>query len=819
MQNSDILNAIESIDDIKNIIPKRLPILPLRDVVVFPNMIFPVLIGRDSSLKAIAAVNDKEKFIFLSTQIKPEINDPSFADIHKHGTIAKILQVLRLPNNLYKVLVEGICQGEILAKVENKEYLEAEITEQKIIYKKDERELTAIMRTAGTMFADYVKMSPFLQTDIITSYDNIIDPIQKLYFAAANIRANVKDKLELLSQRELKKQYYALTQMLGSEIELQAIELEIGEKIQSSIQKTQKRYIIQEQIRTLQKELGEDNENSADVEALLKDIEKAELPEAVIAKVEEEMSRLKKMPTISPEYSLIRTYIEWLIQVPWTQVSEDNYSIKLVKDTLDHDHYGLEQPKNRIMEYIAILNLAGDLKRQILCFCGPPGTGKTSLAGSIARALGRKFIRVSLGGVRDEAEIRGHRRTYVGALPGKIIQAMKKAGTVNPVILLDEIDKMSMDFRGDPSSALLEVLDPEQNYTFQDHYLEVEYDLSNVLFITTANVRYDIPLPLLDRMEVIELHSYMDYEKLEIAKQYILPKLIKEYSMQDFNLTFDDEALLKIITQYTRESGVRNLERQISTVLRKLSSEIVQEYQSKSKAKTNRALKDNRFFKKSVQEQTFLIDNVAIEKYLKSPKFKEKESINEDKIGVATGMAWTQVGGDVMPVEVSIMPGAEKLTLTGKLGDVMKESAQAALSYVRSNFRALQVPKDFYSQKEIHIHVPEGAIPKDGPSAGITMTMALISAATNMPVRGDTSMTGEVTLRGKVLAIGGLKEKLLAAKKNLIKQVVLPKDNKSDVLDLEAAVTDNLEIIFVESIEEAMPYVFRNWKQEVTVQK
>jgi ATP-dependent Lon protease len=807
MNDNDILSAIESIDDIKNVIPKQLPILPLRDVVIFPNMIFPVLIGREASLNAVAYVADNDKFIFLSTQKNPDVNDPGFADIHQEGTIAKVLQVLKLPNQLYKVLVEGICQAEIVAKVDNKKFLEAEVKETKQTYQKDDRELTAIMRTAGDMFADYVKRSPMLQTDIVTSYDNILDPIQRLYFAAANVRANVKDKMDLLAQRELKKQYYILTKMLGSEIELQEIELEIGEKLQDSIQTTQKKYIIQEQIRTLQKELGEEG-MSPEIEELKKAVEEADMPEAALTKANEEITKLMKTPTMSPEYALGRTYIEWLSQVPWKKMSEDNFSIQKVMETLNEDHFGLKEPKDRILEYIAILNLAGNLRKQILCFAGPPGTGKTSLARSIAKALGREFVRFSLGGVRDEAEIRGHRRTYVGALPGKIVQSMKKAGTVNPVILLDEIDKMSMDFRGDPSAALLEVLDPEQNNNFQDHYLEVDYDLSNVLFITTANVKFDIPLPLIDRMEVIELNSYTKEEKLEISKRHIIPKIIKDYSMENFSIDFRDEAIAKVIEQYTKEPGVRNLERQLSAVLRKMSTEVVADYQKSLKTKSSKSLQKNRIFKKKVEEQEFVIDEKMVEKYLKAPKFKDKPEELEDMVGAVKGLAWTQVGGDVMPVEATLMPGSEKLILTGKLGDVMKESAQAALSYVRSNTEKLKVPEDFYLKKDIHIHVPEGAIPKDGPSAGITMTMAIISAAAKRPIFGDIAMTGEVTLRGQILPIGGIKEKLLAAKKNKMRLVLVPKENEGDVMNLEDGVRDGIDIVFVSSIDDALPHVF-----------
>ncbi|MDQ1265345.1 MAG: ATP-dependent Lon protease [Bacteroidota bacterium] len=539
------------------------------------------------------------------------------------------------------------------------------------------------------------------------------------------------------------------------------------------------------------------------------------MPKHAKDKATEEFERLKKTPTMSPEYAVNRTYLELLCSVPWNKRTQDNLDIEHVRKILDEDHFDLEKPKERILEFIAILNLAGQLRRQILCLVGPPGVGKTSLAKSIARALDRQFVRFSLGGVRDEAEIRGHRRTYVGAMPGKIIQAMKKAGTVNPLILLDEVDKMSMDFRGDPSSALLEVLDPEQNVAFNDHYLEVDYDLSNVMFITTANVRYDIPVPLQDRMEIIEISSYLDPEKLEIAKRHIIPKLRQEFGLDKINIDLSDDAILKIIREYTREAGVRNMERSIASVLRKTAKEIVQEFDSKRQKgngsgehEIREALKDNIEFQKLIEKRVFVIDEKKIEDHLKAPKYKEKKENKEPKIGVVTGLAWTSVGGDILPVEVTIMPGAEKLTLTGKLGDVMKESATAALSYIRSNYKELGIPENFNKKKEIHIHVPEGAIPKDGPSAGITMAIAMISAATGKAIRGDIAMTGEITLRGNVLPIGGLNEKLLAAKRSGIMTVLIPMENERDIEDINEIIKKDLKIVPVKHINDALPFAF-----------
>ncbi len=518
------------------------------------------------------------------------------------------------------------------------------------------------------------------------------------------------------------------------------------------------------------------------------------MPKAVREKAFEELNKLKKIPPSSPETTVIRNYLDWLCDVPWYKKTKDNLDIKNVRKILDEDHFGLEKPKDRIVEHIAVLNLVKEMKGQILCFVGPPGVGKTSLGKSIARALGRKFVRISLGGVRDEAEIRGHRRTYIGSMPGKIIQSMKKAGTVNPVMLLDEIDKMSMDFRGDPSSAMLEVLDPEQNHSFMDHYLDTEYDLSKVMFITTANVRYNIPLPLQDRMEIIELPGYLEFEKLEIAKRHIIPKQLKAHGLDKFDVGFTDEALKKIIKEYTAEAGVRNLEREIATNLRKTARDII--------------LKQSGNGKKSKKKIKYIIDEKKIEENLGVPKFKQSKIAKEPQIGSVTGLAWTSVGGDILPVECTIMSGAEKLTLTGQLGEVMRESAQAALSYLRSNAKELGIPQNFYKNKEIHIHLPEGAIPKDGPSAGITMAMAMYSSITKKPAKCDVAMTGEITLRGNILAIGGLNEKLLAAKQSGIKKVLIPQENVKDLSEIKNEVKDGLEIIPIKTIKEAIPHVF-----------
>jgi ATP-dependent Lon protease len=839
-KKEDLLSAFETEEKTLSNIPKKLSVLPLKDVVIFPYMIFPVLIGRNSSLKSVAEAMERDKYMFVTAQKDPYVEEPKFEDLYDYGTIVRILQVLRLPNNLLKVLVEGMAQGKIKRRYSKKEYLEAEIERLNFQEDDSDNEFDALSQKAGLLFTEYVKREPGIPHDMIIAYDGIIDNVQKLYFGAANVRSKIENKQKILNKFTLKEQYFEFITILSSEIELQRLEEEISKKVNEAIQKSQRKYFIQEQIRALQHEMGDDEDALPELTLIREMIQKANLPEQAKAKANEEFERLRKTPTLSPEFSVNRNYIEWLTQLPWVQTTEDIFDIKHVKQILDDDHFDLEKPKERILEFIAVLNIAGKLKRQILCFVGPPGVGKTSLGKSIARAMGRKFIRFSLGGVRDEAEIRGHRRTYIGALPGKIIQSMKKAGTINPVILLDEIDKMSMDFRGDPSSALLEVLDPEQNFAFNDHYLEVDYDLSNVLFITTANVRYDIPLPLLDRMEIIELNSYIDPEKLQIAKKHIVPKLKEEYGLNNLQIDFTDEAILKMIREYTRESGVRNLEREIASIFRKLSKEIVEDYFTKlseknieikglETGKNNDEIIDEKFklqllcnspeFNNQLAKRIFKIDEERIEHYLKSPRFKDKKEKLEDKVGVVTGLAWTSVGGDTLPIEVTIMPGTEKLTLTGKLGDVMKESAMAAFSFLRSNYETLKLKENFAKNKEIHIHVPEGAIQKDGPSAGITMGIALLSAASGKAVKGDVAMTGEITLRGNILPIGGLKEKLLAAKRYGIKTVIIPDENLRDLVDISDDVKSGLEIRPVKHFFEALPIVFNDFETIMPVMK
>ena len=796
-QTDDLVKKESKENNLVDEIPSILPILPLRDIVIFPYMIFPVLVGREQSINAANYALENTKYIFLSTQKKSSIEDPKPTDFYLEGTVAKIVQILKLPNGLLKILVDGLLQARIIEFTDRKEFFEGKV---EVIIPETivDHEMNALMRQMSQLFKDYVKISRNVPNETIAAFDNIEEPDRKVFYAAANINQSIEIKQNILSKYILKEQFYEVIKILNSEIDILKIEKEIDNKVQENIAKTQRKFIIQEQIKILQDELGDDEESTSEFAKIRDQIVKAKMPKEVEAKALEEFNKLKKTPTMSPESTVIRNYLDWLVDIPWSKRTKDNLSIKHVQKILDEDHFGLEKPKERIIEHIAVLNLVKHMKGQILCFVGPPGVGKTSLGKSIARALGRNFIRISLGGVRDEAEIRGHRKTYIGSMPGKIIHSMKKAGTVNPVILLDEIDKMSMDFRGDPSSAMLEVLDPEQNNSFNDHYIEVDYDLSQVMFITTANVRYNIPLPLQDRMEIIELPGYLDYDKLEIAKRHILPKQLIAHGIENKNVTFSDEAIKKIISEYTREAGVRNLERELATVCRKVARDIVVKESANGKV---------------LKPHKQVIDETRIEDYLKTPRFRSHRHSKLNKVGSVTGLAWTSVGGEILTVDVTIMNGGGKLTLTGQLGNVMKESAHAGLSYLRSKAKHLGLNPDFFKGKEIHIHLPEGAIPKDGPSAGITMAMAMLSAVSGIPASNSIAMTGEITLTGSLLAIGGLNEKLLAAKRNDIKTILIPKDNEIDLKEMPEKVKEGLKIIPIAKLEEAIPYVFPDMKK------
>ncbi len=788
---SEIEVAEQKETSIVDSLPEILPILPLRDIVIFPYMIFPVLVGREQSIRAANYALDKTKYIFLSTQKKSNIEEPKKEDIYLEGTIAKIVQILKLPNGLMKILVDGLLQGKIIEFTQNKEFFEARVEVILSPFEND-HEMNALVRQMSQLFKDYVKISRNIPNETIAAFENIEEPDRKLFYVSANINQSIEVKQVILQKFDLKEQYYEVIKILNSEIDILKIEKEIDNKVQENIAKTQRKFIIQEQIKILQDELGDEEDSSPEFLKMRDQIKKAKMPKEAESKAIEELNKLKKTPPMSPESTVIRNYLDWLIEVPWSKKTKDLLDIRHVQKILDEDHFGLEKPKERIIEHIAVLNLVKQMRGQILCFVGPPGVGKTSLGKSIARALGRNFVRISLGGIRDEAEIRGHRRTYIGSMPGKIIQSMKKAGSINPVMLLDEIDKMSMDFRGDPSSAMLEVLDPEQNYTFNDHYIEVDYDLSQVMFITTANVRYNIPLPLQDRMEIIELPGYLEFEKLEIAKRHIVPKQLEAHGLINKNVTMNDEAILKIISDYTREAGVRNLERELASVCRKLARDIVIKESSNGRKKISK----------------FMVDEDKVEDYLKVPRYRHLTHNKEKRVGSVTGLAWTSVGGEILSVDVTLMNGTGKLTLTGQLGNVMKESAQAALSYIRSKAKELGLTPNFFHGKEVHIHLPEGAIPKDGPSAGITMAMALYSAISGKKASNDVAMTGEITLRGNILPIGGLIEKLLAAKRNDIKTVLIPDGNTIDLKEISDKVKDGLKIIPISQIEDAIPYVF-----------
>ena len=773
-------------------IPNQLPVLPLRDVVVFPYMIFPVLVGRESSLKAVNEALERDKFIFLAAQKNSVTEEPGIEDIYHEGTIAKIIQILKLPNGLMKILVDGVVQAAVKRFITNGKFLEAEL---RINFEHVamDSELDALLRHTSSLFAEYVHLNRNVPSEVLLAFENTKDVQRKVFYIASNILQTVDVKQKVLQIVNTRDQLHELIRILNSENDVLKIEKEIDSKVHDNIAKSQRKFFIQEQIRILQDELG-DEESSPELIKLRDDIKKAKMPKAVEEKAMEEYVKLRKTPALSPESTVIRGYLDWMVSVPWHKRTKDNLNVGHVKSILDEDHFGLDKPKDRILEHIAVLNLVREMKGQILCFVGPPGVGKTSLAKSIARGLGRKLVRISLGGVRDEAEIRGHRRTYIGSMPGKIIQSLKRAGVINPVILLDEVDKMSMDFRGDPSSALLEVLDPEQNVSFSDHYLDIDYDLSHVMFITTANVRYQIPLPLQDRMEIIELSGYLQHDKREIAKRHIIPKQLEEHGLSKSNIDITDAAIDKIIAEYTREAGVRNLERELASVCRKIAKEIVVSNQTNGK--------------KDKKDNSLSVTPEKVEEFLGVPKFRNRLRAETNRIGSVTGLAWTSVGGDILHVDVTIMSGKDKLTLTGQLGDVMKESAQAALSYLRSNAEALQLSTDFYKDKEVHVHLPEGAIPKDGPSAGITMVMAMYSAISGKPARADVAMTGEITLRGEVLAIGGLNEKLIAAQRSGITTVLIPQENVKDLTEIQAKVKEGLTIIPINKIEEALPHIF-----------
>lgn len=768
--------------DKNKILLNELPLIPLRDIVIFPNVIVPLLVGRNKSIKAVKESQDKYKhLIFLVTQKNLNADDPAVKDLYSVGIIAEILQAFNLPDGSVKILVEGKQKAKAEKFLSSKDYVKVKISS---IVEKPENPLDfkALIRSVQNLFENYVKLNKKLPVEAAVTTMNIENPEYFINIISSNLTIKISEKQKLLEIAGVKEKLQFLAHILTVENDLMQVEKKIMNDVKKQVDTAHKNFYLHEQLKAIEKELGKKEEDFKDIEELRKKINKAALPKEIKDITERQIEKLSLMMPLSPEAAVCRNYIEWLIDLPWEKRTEDNLDIKTAQRILEEDHYGLEKPKERILEYLAVRKLSKNTGAQILCFTGPPGVGKTSLAKSIARALGRKFVRVSLGGIRDEAEIRGHRRTYVGALPGRIIQSLKKAGSKNPVFLLDEIDKMAMDFRGDPTSALLEVLDPEQNHSFSDHYLEVGFDLSEVMFITTSNVRENIPLPLQDRMEIIKIAGYTDYEKIKIAATFLLPKQIKACGLKNSSLEISDEAIMKIIRGYTQEAGVRNLERELSNICRKVARQIVE--------------KD-----KDVQIKV-TAENVY--EFLGTPHFSEDRTEKNDEVGVANGLAWTEAGGEVMTVETSVLKGKGKSILTGKLGDVMKESAHAALSYIRSRTKELGLSMDFYRAIDIHVHIPEGAIPKDGPSAGITMASAIISSLTKRPVRRDVAMTGEITLRGRVLPVGGLKSKILAAHRAGIKKIIIPKENKKDLEEIPALIMKDLEIILVENMDEVI---------------
>jgi ATP-dependent Lon protease len=759
----------------------RVPLLPLRDIIVFPHMVVPLFVGRQKSIKALEEAMNKQKFILLAAQREAKTNDPGEDDIYRVGTLGSVVQLLRLPDGTVKVLVEGKKRARVLRYVDQSEYFLVEAEEIEEVCPKT-TEIEALTRSINSTFEHYVKLNKKIPPEMIMSVASIDDPARLADTIVAHLGVKLEDKQALL---EIENPAERLERVLGnmrSEIEILEVEKRIRTRVKKQMEKTQKEYYLNEQMRAIQKELGEKDEFKNEIQELEERIKQKKMSAEAKEKAEKELKKLKMMSPMSAEATVVRNYIDWIISLPWNEFTDDKLDIGEAEKVLEDDHYGLEKVKQRILEYLAVQSLAGQMKGPILCLVGPPGVGKTSLGKSIARATGRKFVRISLGGVRDEAEIRGHRRTYIGALPGKIIQSMKKAGSGNPVFLLDEVDKMSTDFRGDPSSALLEVLDPEQNSTFNDHYLDVDYDLSKVMFITTANTLEGIPRPLQDRMEIIRIAGYTEVEKQHIASKYLVKKQRDANGLGDQNLEISDNALLSVIRHYTKEAGVRNLEREIASICRKVAVEVV---------KTDRSARVR-------------VNGKAVSKFLGPAKFRYGKAEEDSRVGMATGLAWTELGGELLATEVTVMPGKGKLIITGRLGDVMQESAQAALSYVRSRADELGLEKDFYQNVDIHIHVPEGAIPKDGPSAGITMATALVSALVRIPVRNDLAMTGEVTLRGRVLPIGGLKEKVLAAHRGGIKMVLIPSENEKDILDIPANVLKTVELTLVDHMDDVL---------------
>lgn len=757
-----------------------LPLLPLRGVSVFPSTVVPLQVGRDKSLRALEEAIEGGRQIFLATQRELNVDDPTAEDLFEIGTFALVNHFEREVGGMVKLVVEGVCRARILDYVQEEPYFRVCVE----LFAEDQsktQEIETLTRSVAERYEEYIKINKKMTKESLAAVANIKEPGRFADIIAANLILKPEDKqrvLEAVKVRDRLKQLYVI---LNREIEVLELERRINLRVRKQMERSHREYYLREQIKAIQRELGERDDRGTEAEEFREKLGQKNLPSQVEEKVLREIERLEKMPPMVAESVVVRNYLEWILSLPWSEETQDELDLERAEKILDEDHYGLEEIKERILEFLAIRHLTEEMKGPILCLVGPPGVGKTSLARSVARAIGRKFVRVSLGGVRDEAEIRGHRRTYVGAMPGRIIQGMKQAGSCNPVFLLDEIDKMSSDFRGDPSAALMEVLDPEQNTNFSDHYIEVPYDLSRVMFIATANNRYSIPRPLLDRMEIIEIPGYTEEEKLRIAQGFLIPKQIKANGLKEDQLTLSENALRKIIREYTREAGVRNLERQIASLCRKTAKQVVRGKTSGVRLTTQ-----------------------SIEKLLGHSRYRYGMIEKEDQVGVATGLGWTDMGGNTMPIEVSVLDGKGNFVLTGSLGDIMKESARAAQSYIRSRAADLGLDRDFADNKDIHIHIPEGAIPKDGPSAGISIATALVSALTSIPVRKEVAMTGEITLRGRILPVGGLKEKILAAHRAGLETVILPADNEKDLKDVPANVRRRLNFVLVDHMDQVL---------------
>ena len=759
------------------------PALSVRDIVVFPHVVVPLFVGRSRSIKALEEAMKTDKKIVLLTQKNLHLDDPTSADLYEVGVLGNILQMIKLPDGTVKILVEGLERVKITEFLDEKEFFLVRHDDLDVLQNEDALEIEAYRRTVIEQFENYSKLNKRISVDTVNAIKNMDSLNDLIDVVAAHLILRIEDKQALLEERSTIKRFENLLMFMESEIDVINVERKIRSRVKKQMEKTQKEYYLNEQIKAIQKELGEQESSAIDeIRELETKAKKIKFSKEAREKFNSEIKKLRNMPAMSPEATVVRNYLDWLISIPWNQKTLVKSDLKEAKFILDRDHYGLKTVKERILEFLAVQNRVGKIKGSILCLVGPPGVGKTSLAKSIAEATGRNYIRVSLGGVRDESEIRGHRRTYIGSMPGKIVSGMKKAKSSNPLFLLDEIDKLGADWKGDPSSALLEVLDPEQNFCFNDHYLEVDYDLSDVMFIATANT-YDMPSPLLDRLEIIKLSSYTEIEKLEIAKRYLVPKQEKENGLKDNELSINDDVLMSLIQNYTREAGVRSLEREIANICRKVVKELTEE-------------------KGKIDCVKITVDN--LEKYSGVKKFHRLETENQNLIGIVTGLAWTEVGGELLSIEAITMPGKGKTTFTGKLGDVMQESIQAAISFVRSRAKSFGIDPKIFETTDFHIHVPEGATPKDGPSAGVAMVTSVVSSLTSIPVKKDVAMTGEITLRGRVLPIGGLKEKLLAAHRGGMKTVIIPKENEPDLQDIPDEVINSMKIVKVENVDEVL---------------